>query len=52
MPVEDCVEILFQGIRDKQLYVISHERTIDAFKRRTDNIVNRRNPEIAYAWRS
>jgi hypothetical protein len=39
-------DLVFDAIRDEQLYIITHPETKDWIRTRMENIVNERNPTI------
>jgi NAD(P)-dependent dehydrogenase (short-subunit alcohol dehydrogenase family) len=45
MQPEDIAEVVFDGIRDDRLYVLSHDHFTDMIKLRADNITKGNNPE-------
>jgi NAD(P)-dependent dehydrogenase (short-subunit alcohol dehydrogenase family) len=47
MQPEDIAEVVFDGIRNDRLYVLSHDHFNDMIKLRADNITSGNNPERA-----
>jgi NAD(P)-dependent dehydrogenase (short-subunit alcohol dehydrogenase family) len=45
MQPEDIAEVVFDGIRNDRLYVLSHDHFTDMIKLRADNITKGNNPE-------
>ena len=45
MQPEDIAEVVFDGIRNDRLYILSHEHFNDMIKLRADNITSGNNPE-------
>lgn len=41
---EECADVLFKGISDKQLYVLTETRAAPIFERRMQNILKQQNP--------
>jgi hypothetical protein len=41
---EQLVELVFAGIRRKQLYILTHPETKEGIRQRFENILNERNP--------
>ena len=46
MTPEKAADIVFEGIKAEQLYIITHPELKENFKMRADNIYHERNPEI------
>jgi len=44
MPIEELADHVFRGIRDEQLYVITHPEYFPRIQKRFDNIVQQKNP--------
>jgi len=47
MPPSQVADIVMQAIRDEQFYILTDRDWDERMKTRLDNVLNRRNPEVA-----
>ena len=44
MPPEECARIIFEGIRDEQFWIFTHDDFKDSYKNRVDSVIESSNP--------